>query len=100
MAASLTATRTTPSRHAQIVTRASLDVAIINLIGAALRYVTQIMLARWMNSAEYGVYAYAWAWNAQLVPLVLIGLNAGLLRFVPEYIADSDAKRLSGILSG
>jgi len=100
MAAPLTASPIAPSRHAQMVTRASFDVAIISLVGAALRYTTQIMLARWMSSAEYGIYAYAWAWNAQLVPIVLIGLNAALLRFVPEYVAGGEADRLSGILSG
>jgi O-antigen/teichoic acid export membrane protein len=82
------------------VTRASFDVAAISLFGAALRYITQMMLARWMNSAEYGIYAYAWAWNAQLVPVVLIGLNAALLRFVPEYNAAGEGARLGGILSG
>jgi O-antigen/teichoic acid export membrane protein len=100
MAAPLTASRIAPSHHVQMVTRASFDVAVISLAGAALRYGTQVMLARWMNSAEYGIYAYAWAWNGQLVPLVLIGLNATVLRFVPDYIAGGDGERLGGILSG
>jgi O-antigen/teichoic acid export membrane protein len=58
------------------------------------------MLARWMSRTDYGIYSYAWAWNAQLVPLVLLGINAALLRFVPEYIARGQSASLAGILSG
>jgi O-antigen/teichoic acid export membrane protein len=96
----LTAKPALPSRYVQLVSLATRDVLAIQLVGAVLRYVTQIMLARWMKSSEYGIYAYAWAWNAQLVPVALVGLNAALLRFVPEYSTRAEGAHLRGILSG
>jgi hypothetical protein len=33
---------------------------IIRVVSAALAYLSQILLARWMGGADYGVYVYIW----------------------------------------
>ena len=35
---------------------------IIRVFSAGLAYFSQVLLARWMGSSEYGVYVYAWTW--------------------------------------
>src|SRR5258706_8575429 len=46
------------SSEASVTTRLAGTIFVIRVIGAALAYLSQILLARWMGGSEYGVYAY------------------------------------------
>ena len=35
---------------------------VIRVAGAAIIFLSQILLARWMGSVEFGIYVYAWTW--------------------------------------
>ena len=72
---------------------------LIRLASAALVYVTQVLLARWMGDFEFGIYVYVWTWVLLIGGLADFGLASAAQRFVPEY---SDGKRpalLRGFLS-
>ena len=43
--------------------RAALSVFVIRIVGAALAYGAQVLLARLLGKAEYGVFATVWVWT-------------------------------------
>jgi O-antigen/teichoic acid export membrane protein len=67
---------------------------------AALALVTQVLLARWMGSFEFGVYIYVWTWVLMIGALSDMGLASAARRFVPEYIELGALDRLRGFLAG
>ena len=71
---------------------------IIQAGGTGLKYLTQVLLARWMGASEYGVYAYALTWANLLSVFATLGFTTGVLRFVPEYLARKDWAHLHGFI--
>lgn len=71
---------------------------MIQVGGAALRYGWQVFFARWMGAAEYGSFAFAFAWMQALAIICALGFTTGVLRFVPEYIHRAAWGRLRGIV--
>jgi len=80
--------------------RAALTVFAIRIGGAALAYGTQVLLARFMGQAEYGVFALAWVWIAILGHGCLLGVAQSVCRFVPHYRARGDLDLARGFLRG
>ena len=58
---------------------------LIRVASAALVYLTQVVLARWMGSFEFGIYVYVWTWVLLIGGLVDFGLASSAQRFIPEY---------------
>lgn len=71
---------------------------IIRVGSAGLAYLSQIILARWMGSYEYGIFAYVWVWILLLGGLSTLGLNTAIIRFIPEYTEKLDLSRLRGVI--
>jgi len=71
---------------------------IIQATGTGLKYLTQLLLARWMGASEYGVYAYAFTWANLLSVFATLGFTTGVLRFVPEYLTKRDWAHLRGLI--
>lgn len=72
----------------------------IRIISAALAYLAQILLARWMGSSDYGIYVYVWIWVLLLGSLLDFGIAVSAQKIIPEYRARGDIARLRGFLSG
>lgn len=70
----------------------------IRVASAGLAYLSQIILARWMGSFEYGIFAYVWVCLLMLGGLSTLGLNTAVIRFIPEYTVKADFARLRGII--
>ncbi|MBE7384912.1 MAG: flippase [Leptolyngbya sp. SIO1E4] len=70
----------------------------IQVVSAGALYGSQVLLARWMGTAEYGLYDYAntisifWAFIAGL------GLPTAVLRFISAYKTQQDWAHLQGII--
>jgi O-antigen/teichoic acid export membrane protein len=80
--------------------RAALTVFAIRIGGAALAYGTQVLLARFMGQAEYGVFALAWVWIAILGHGCLLGVAQSVCRFIPHYRARGEFDLARGFLRG
>ncbi|MGQ0455592.1 MAG: lipopolysaccharide biosynthesis protein [Hyphomicrobium sp.] len=72
----------------------------VRCVSAALLYATQVMLARWMGGAEYGVYVFVWTWVLMLGGLSQLGLNLTAIRLAPVYRATNDFDHLRGLVRG
>ncbi len=73
-------------------------VLALQLAGVAINFGLQILLARSLGTADYGVYVYALRWLGLLALLCQCGLAVGSLRFVPAYAATTDGSHLRGFL--
>ncbi|MGM4888160.1 flippase [Tardiphaga sp. 20_F10_N6_6] len=73
---------------------------LIRVISAGLAYFSQILLARWMGTSDYGIYVYVWTWVLLLGSMMDFGIAASAQKIIPEYRASGDHARLRGFLSG
>jgi O-antigen/teichoic acid export membrane protein len=80
--------------------RAAGTAFLIRVASAALVYLTQVVLARWMGSFEFGVYVYVWTWVLLLGGVVDFGLASSAQRFIPQYTGLKQFALLRGFLSG
>jgi O-antigen/teichoic acid export membrane protein len=85
------------SRIAQLVAG---KVFLTRVASALLALVSQVLLARWMGSFEFGIYIYVWTWVLMIGAMSDIGLSSAARRFIPEYTELKALDRLRGFMSG
>ena len=59
-------------------------VMVIRALGGVILYMSQIVLARWMGKADYGIYSFVWAWVWLAAVLAGSGLPSAAYRFIPQ----------------
>jgi O-antigen/teichoic acid export membrane protein len=72
----------------------------IRVASAAVVFLSQILLARWMGSFEYGNYVYVWTWLLLVGDIVHLGLPLTAQRYIPEYARRGALDLLRGYLIG
>ncbi len=72
----------------------------VRVVSAAIAYVSQVLLARWMGDFEYGVFVVVWVGAVILGGLACLGFQTAIVRFVPEYIERGESDLLRGVLVG
>ena len=72
----------------------------VRIASAAIIYLSQIVLARWMGSFEYGVYVSVWTWVLVLGGLSHLGLNMGVIRLLPAYKEEGRDDLQRGLMRG
>jgi O-antigen/teichoic acid export membrane protein len=80
--------------------RAALSAFAVRILSAAIAYLSQVVLARWMGSFEYGAFVFVWVWVLILGGVSSLGLNIAMMRFVPAYRESGDLAALRGLLLG
>jgi O-antigen/teichoic acid export membrane protein len=85
------------SRIAQLMAG---KVFLVRVANAMLALLSQVLLARWMGSFEFGVYIYVWTWVLMIGALSDMGLSSAARRFIPEYTELKALDRLRGFLTG
>ena len=88
------------SSEASVTRRLAGTIFIIRVISAALAYLSQVLLARWMGGSDYGIYVYVWTWVLLLGSMLDFGLSASAQKIIPEYRARGEHALLRGFLSG
>jgi O-antigen/teichoic acid export membrane protein len=63
------------SSEASLTKRLAGTIFIIRVVSAALAYLSQILLARWMGGSDYGVYVYVWTWVLLLGSMMDFGIS-------------------------
>jgi O-antigen/teichoic acid export membrane protein len=72
----------------------------VRCMSAALLYVTQIVLARWMGTTEYGIYVFVWTCVLLLGGIAHVGLNPGIIRLITIYREVGDGESVRGLVHG
>jgi len=72
----------------------------VRIVSAAIAYVSQVLLARWMGDFEYGIFVVVWVGAVILGGLACIGFQTAVVRFVPEYLERGENELLRGVLLG
>jgi len=67
---------------------------------AALLYLSQIVLARWMGSNQYGIYVFVWTCVLWLGGLADLGLSITSIRLIPHYRETGDFAHMRGLIRG
>ena len=80
--------------------RIALFTFAVRIVSAAILYVSQVLLARWMGDFEYGIYVVVWVAALLLGGLACLGFHAAVLRFVPEYAERGQMELLRGVIVG
>src|SRR4029079_3534216 len=88
------------SSEASVTRRLAGTIFIIRVFSAALAYLSQILLARWMGGSDYGVYVYVWTWVLLLGSMMDFGISASAQKIIPEYRTRGEHALLLGFLSG
>src|SRR3981189_3706834 len=88
------------SSEASVTKRLAGTIFIIRVVSAALAYLSQILLARWMGGSDYGVYVYVWTWVLLLGSMMDFGISASAQKIIPEYRTRGEHALVGGFLSG
>jgi O-antigen/teichoic acid export membrane protein len=86
--------------HTSLAQRMAGTAFLIRVGSAAIAYLSQVLLARWMGVHEFGIYVYVWTWVLLIGGLFDLGLAQSAQRFIPEYTERGDLARLRGFLAG
>ncbi|MGZ9718449.1 oligosaccharide flippase family protein [Rhizobium miluonense] len=77
--------------------RMALIAFAIRIVGAALAFLSQIILARLMGTFEYGVFIFVWVLMILFGNLACLGFPTAIIRFLPQYDASGDHSALRGL---
>ena len=78
--------------------RMSLYAFAIRVIAAAIAFLSQIFMARWLGQFEYGIMVLVWTYMVMIGGFAALGFDAAMVRFIPEYRETKQFGMLHGIL--
>ncbi|BDA86168.1 polysaccharide biosynthesis protein [Aureimonas sp. SA4125] len=70
----------------------------VRVVSAMIAFFSQVVLARWMGSAEYGVFVFVLVAAVIVGGLSCLGFQTAVIRFAPEYRVTQQLDLLRGIL--
>lgn len=80
--------------------RDALFAFLVRCLSATLLYASQVALARWMGTAEYGIYITLWTCVLLIGGLSHLGMNLGIIRLIAVSTAAGDVPRQRGLIDG
>ena len=78
--------------------RDALHAFAVRIVGAAILYLSQVVLARWMGGHEYGLFVAVSVWVAVLGGLAQLGLGTMSMRLASEHAERGEHDDLRGLL--
>ncbi len=88
------------SRTTHAESWSAMGVFAIRAVSAGLIFLTQVVLARWMGAAQYGIFVSAWTCVLVLGGLCSLGFTTAMMRLAPQYDANRDYASFRGLLRG
>jgi O-antigen/teichoic acid export membrane protein len=73
---------------------------LVQVSGVGLTYIVQIFLARWLGTAEFGIYEYVVSCTLLLAIFAGLGLPTAVLRFISQYKVTQQWQQLTGLIRG
>jgi O-antigen/teichoic acid export membrane protein len=83
-----------------VTTRVAGAAYVIRVASAGAVYFSQVVLARWMGTSEFGIYVYVWTWVLLAGDVIHLGLPIAAQRLIPAYKAANDGDGLRAFLFG
>jgi len=68
------------------------------VFGAAIAFLTQLLLARWMGAHELGIYVYAFSWCIILSAIVGLGYEAATFRVIGQALSNKRFDLIKGYI--
>jgi len=87
-----------PNPNAVTLLSGSSSAVIIRSAGIGLSSVTQVVLARQLGAAQYGIFTFALALGAVLLTFAKLGFDKSLIRFVAQYSVEKRYHLLGELL--
>lgn len=78
--------------------RMSLIAFASRVVSAVIAFVSQVLMARWIGSFQYGILVLVWTTMIIVGGLSCLGFHASVVRFIPEYRHLGRLAELRGIL--
>lgn len=78
--------------------RIALLTFIIRVASAFIALISQILLARWLGTFEYGIYVAIWVAVIILSTITCIGFPSAVVRFVGEYRERGQPELMHGVI--
>ena len=78
--------------------RMSLFAFAVRIVSAAIAFVSQVLLARWMGSFEYGIFVLVWVAMVIVGSLSCFGFHTSIILFISEYREKAMLAELRGVL--
>ena len=78
--------------------RMSVIAFVIRIVSAVIAFISQVFLARWMGSFEYGIFVLVWVTMVIAGNVSCLGFHTSVIRFIPEYREKGMIAELRGIL--
>lgn len=78
----------------------AIGVFAVRALSAAVLFLSQIVIARWMGAAEYGLFVTAWTCVLVLGGIAHLGFNTAMMRLGPQYFANGNWSAFRGLWIG
>lgn len=80
--------------------RTALITFSIRALSALIAYFSQVLIARWIGSYEYGIFVWVWVLSILLGGLSSMGFPSAVTRFIPEYQVSNQTDGVRGVVFG
>ena len=85
-----------PPSQAGVGGRGAATVFVLRILSAGLMLALQVLLARLMTQADFGIYVLIWTWLLALASFAGFGFPEAAVRFLPRYLVRKRGRDLWG----
>jgi len=89
---------TETQKHLKTVVKGAGLIFVGLMFSKILTYFYRLIIARYYGPEDYGLISIGLSVIGVLVIILLLGMDSGIVRYVSEYRAKNDVKRLKGII--
>ena len=80
--------------------RTALIAFTIRIFSAFIAFISQVLMARWLGSHEYGIFVWVWVAAVILGGLSCVGFPSAVVKFIPQYLVEKNPNSLRGLIFG